>query len=244
MKNYARMTARLAESIGAAAVVGHSWGANVALEMVGSGAFSGPVVLLAPSFSRPDEAMIIRVLDRLARVLGDAPFAVLRRLLRFAVKGGQLPPERLAELVAELQKNDAAFMRRGIHEYLRYLDGHGSVAPRLAAAATPAWVVHGETGDGGITDDERRTLQVHSWIRIVTIPGNSFFTPNEEPALVAALVVDALQAATSASAGDVLSPEPQHGNGREQHGIGQAREPAADHVVPADRVHQGAGPGE
>ena len=71
VENYARLTAELADRLGCTAVLGHSMGANVALEMVGSGAFAGPVVLLAPSFSRQDEAMIIRVLDRLAEVPGE-----------------------------------------------------------------------------------------------------------------------------------------------------------------------------
>ena len=56
----------------------------------------------------------------------------------------------------------------------------------------PAWVVHGERGDGGITDDERRTLEACPRMRVITIPGASYFTPNEEPALVARLVVGAL----------------------------------------------------
>jgi pimeloyl-ACP methyl ester carboxylesterase len=196
VENYARLTAELAERLGCTAVVGHSMGANVALEMAGSGAFTGPVVLLAPSFSRRDEAMVIRVLNRLARVLGRLPYRAMRSMMRFAVKGSPLPRERLAELVAELQKNDPEFMRRGMHRYLQYLDRHGSVAQRLCAAAVPAWVVHGQSGDGGITDEERRTLQAYPWIRIVTIPGGSFFTPNEEPALVAGLVVAALHAST------------------------------------------------
>ena len=199
IENYARMTAELAADLSCDIVVGHSVGANVALEMAGSGAFSGPVVLLAPAFSRQDEAMIIRVLDRLAGVLGPLPFAVMRKLLRFAVKGSPLPPERLAVLVSELQKNDPEFMRRGIHDYLRYLDRYGSVAARLCASAVPAWVVHGESGDGGMTGEERRTLQAYPWIRIVTIPGTSFFTANEEPALVAGLVVQALQAIDAAT---------------------------------------------
>jgi pimeloyl-ACP methyl ester carboxylesterase len=55
----------------------------------------------------------------------------------------------------------------------------------------PAWVVHGERGDGGITDDERRTLEACPRIRVITLPGASYFTPNEEPALVAKLVVEA-----------------------------------------------------
>jgi pimeloyl-ACP methyl ester carboxylesterase len=196
MEHYARLTADLAERLGCTVVVGHSWGANVALEMAGSGAFTGPVVLPAPSFSRRDEAMIIRVVDRLGRAFGWLPFWAMRSIMRFAVKDSPLPPDRLAELVAELQKNDPEFMRRGIHRYLQYLDRHGSVAQRLCAAAVPAWVVPGETGDGGITDEERRTLQAYPWIRIVTIPGGSLFTPNEQPALVAGLVVAALQAST------------------------------------------------
>jgi pimeloyl-ACP methyl ester carboxylesterase len=178
-------------------VVGHSLGANVALEMAASGAFTGPLVLLAPSFSRQDEAMVIRTMDRLAQVVGPLPYAVLRSGMRFAFRGSPLPPERLAVLVAALRRNDPAFMRRGIHSYLRYLDQHGSLARRLATAKVPTWVVHGQTGDGGMTDDERRTLQAYRWIQIVTIPGSSVFTPVEQPALVAGLVVEALQTAGS-----------------------------------------------
>ncbi len=57
----------------------------------------------------------------------------------------------------------------------------------------PAWVVHGERGDGGITDEKRRTLEGCPQISLVTIPGASYFTPNEEPALVAKLVAEALE---------------------------------------------------
>lgn len=56
----------------------------------------------------------------------------------------------------------------------------------------PAWVVHGERGDGGITDRERHILEGCSQMNLITIPGASYFTPNEEPALVAGLVIQAL----------------------------------------------------
>jgi pimeloyl-ACP methyl ester carboxylesterase len=55
----------------------------------------------------------------------------------------------------------------------------------------PAWIVHGERGDGGITDEERRTFQACDQIGVVTIPGASYFTPVEEPALVAKLIKEA-----------------------------------------------------
>src|SRR3954454_16168130 len=46
IENYARITAELATKVGADVVVGFSMGASVALEMVASGSFGGPVVLL------------------------------------------------------------------------------------------------------------------------------------------------------------------------------------------------------
>jgi pimeloyl-ACP methyl ester carboxylesterase len=52
--------------------------------------------------------------------------------------------------------------------------------------------MHGESGDGGVTDEERRTLDACPQISMITIPGASWLTPNEEPALVAKIIVDAL----------------------------------------------------
>ena len=199
IENYARLTSELAAELGVDVIAGHSFGANVALEMAASRGFSGPLVLLAPSFSRADEALAIRIPERLSRVIGDLPFAAMRRMVHLAVKGSPLPPERTKVLVRELQKNDPSIMRQGICRYFDYLDRHGSVSERLGSSAVPAWVVHGESGDGGMTEDERRTLQAYAWIRIVTIPGASWFTPNEEPALVAGLVLDALRATTDAT---------------------------------------------
>ena len=176
-------------------------GANIALEMAGSGAFSGPLVLLAPSFSRQDEAVFFRLLDRLARVLGHLPYAALLKMMGPAMKRMPLPTERREVLATEFRKNDPRVMRRINRCYFGYLDRHGSVASRLCAAHVPAWVVHGERGDGGVTDEERRTLEACPRIRMITIPGASYLTPNEEPGLVAKLVAEALDRAGRLRAG-------------------------------------------
>jgi pimeloyl-ACP methyl ester carboxylesterase len=197
MENYARLTSELADHLGCDAVVGFSLGANVALEMVGSGGFAGPVVLLAPSFSRADEAVFLRILDRLARVFGRLPYKVMLKMVGQVVKDSPLPADRLEALVGELRKNDPRVMRNTIHAYLRYFDHYGSVASRLGESGVPAWVVHGETGDGGITDAERRTLEAFALVTLITIPGGSFFMPNEEPALIAGFVLDALERASA-----------------------------------------------
>jgi hypothetical protein len=73
-----------------------------------------------------------------------------------------------------------------------YLGGHDSPAARLCDAGVPAWVVHAEKGDGGLTDDERRTLDACPNTTVITIPGTSFFLPNEESERIAEIVVEAL----------------------------------------------------
>jgi hypothetical protein len=79
-------------------------GANIALEMAGSGAFSGPLVLLAPSFSRPDEAIFLRVLDRLARVLGHLPFAAMLKLMGPAMNAAARGPPQGARRGASQER--------------------------------------------------------------------------------------------------------------------------------------------
>src|SRR5205085_598926 len=65
IENYARLTTELAREVRADVVVGFSMGASVALEMVATGAFSGPVVLLGISLSAKDEAPFFRAIARL-----------------------------------------------------------------------------------------------------------------------------------------------------------------------------------
>ena len=196
VEEYARTAGALAADLGCDVVIGHSLGANVALEMAAAGAFSGPVVLISPSFSREDESRFPRALDRLSSVFGHAPYALMLKVIGPAMKSG-LPPDRQGELIADLQNNDARFVRRQTRRYLEYLDRHGSLAPRLCASGVPAWVVFGDSDDVGLTDEERTVLEECPSVSLVTISDAGHFTLNLKPAEVADVVLQAL-ARTSA----------------------------------------------
>ena len=103
MESYSSSASRLAADLSCDVVVGHSLGANVALEMVSAGEFSGPVVLLSPSFSRKDESIFPRALDRLSRVFGHLPYALMMKLIGPAFRSS-LPPARREFLVNELKR--------------------------------------------------------------------------------------------------------------------------------------------
>jgi pimeloyl-ACP methyl ester carboxylesterase len=191
-ESYARMTAELAKSAGADVIVGFSMGAQVAYEMVVSGAFAGPVVLLGISLSAPDEPRLFRAIIRLGSVLGTLPAAVLKKGAASMVKRAPLPPERKSELQADFARNSTRDIRRGLQAYLRWLHRDDDRAQRLCEAGVPAWVVHAEKGDGDLTQHERSVLEACPQVRVVTIPGQVFFLPNEVPGRIADVIVQAL----------------------------------------------------
>ena len=196
MDNYARLAGKLAADFRCDAVVGHSLGANVAIEMLAAGHFSGPLILLSPSFSRQDESKFPRALDRISRVLGHLPYAALLKVIGPAMKSS-LPADRSAALIAEMKRNDPRFLQRQTRRYLEYLDHHGSLVSRLCDTGARAWVVFGERDDIGLADDERRELEECPHVAIVTIPNAGHFTLNDEPDRIAELIVEMVSADTA-----------------------------------------------
>jgi pimeloyl-ACP methyl ester carboxylesterase len=197
MESYSSSASRLAADLSCDAVVGHSLGASVAAEMVSAGEFPGPVVLLSPSFSRKDESIFPRALDRLSRVFRHLPYSLMLKLIGPAF-GSSLPPARREFLVSELKRNDPRFVRAHTRSYLAYLDRHGSLAKRFCDAGVRAWVVFGEKDDIGITPEERELLTAAPNVTLVEIADTGHFALNNKPDQIAAIV---LQAVNNAEAG-------------------------------------------
>ncbi|MGW1496427.1 alpha/beta fold hydrolase [Streptomyces sp. NPDC002402] len=189
MENYAALAGALAAERGCDVVVGHSFGANIALEMAAGGHFAGRLVLLSPTFSRPDESKGLAVADRLGQLpgIGTLTWSVFVGLSPRAL-AKSLPVARRDMLVAELKKNDAAFCRRSVRHYFDYLDHHGSLVPRLRDSGAQAWVVRGDGDEIGLTDEERAALEASPGVTMVTIPDATHMVMTDQPARVAELL--------------------------------------------------------
>ena len=192
VENYARLTSQLATEVGADVVVGFSMGASVALEMIASGAFTGPAVLLGISLSAEDEAAFFRAIVRLDRVLGSLPAAALAKGAASMVKRAPVSAERQRELRDDFRKNVPQHNKQVLREYMRWLHRHERPAERLCRTGVLTWIVHAEKGDGGLTDTERRTLEACPHASLVTIPGAVFFLPNEVPERIAEVILEAV----------------------------------------------------
>jgi hypothetical protein len=79
MESYARLAGRLAADLGSAVVVGHSLGANVAIEMAGAGEFRAARPALAELLARGRVQVPAPARDRLSRSrMSQHTFAVGR----------------------------------------------------------------------------------------------------------------------------------------------------------------------
>jgi pimeloyl-ACP methyl ester carboxylesterase len=198
VEHYASLVGDLAAELDADLVVGHSLGANYALEMVAAGYFAGPVVLLSPTFSAEDEEADFRRIARLSRipVIGRVPWIVLPRVIDSSFKG-RLPAHRHDELVAEMKTFDMGFCRRQVVAYFEYLDRRAPLTKRLCDSAVLAWVAFGERDEIGLTDDERRTLESCPHISLVEIPDAAHFIMTDQPAHTVDLILRALATNTA-----------------------------------------------
>ncbi|WP_181139804.1 alpha/beta fold hydrolase [Streptomyces sp. Ru71] len=195
MENYARLLADVAARERCDLVVGHSLGANVALEMAALGLFTGPLVLLSPTFSRGDESTFLTVLDAVGRVplLGPLAWAGMLKVVPRAMRGS-LPPHRAETLSRVMADNDAAVCRRMVREYYAYLARYPSLVPRLCEAGVPTWVVRGEHDEIGLTGGERRGLEACPHVTLVTVPDASHLLLVQKPARIADVVLEAAAA--------------------------------------------------
>ena len=193
----ARRAGELARENACDVVVGFSYGATIALDMVLSGHFQGPVVLLGLSLTTPDESTFFRCVVRVSQKVGRWPMAILFRLMPLMARSAKTSERHKKDLIEDFKQNRAGDAVRVCGEYLDYIAADRNFAADLAASRSPVWVVHAEEkGDGGLTDAERATLEAAPNVTLVTIPGAVFLIPDEAPQRTAAVIADALKQAT------------------------------------------------
>jgi pimeloyl-ACP methyl ester carboxylesterase len=195
MENLARLAGKLAADVGCDAVVGHSMGANIALEMVAAREFSGPVALLEPAFSREDEYTELAILDRIGRVpgLGHLVWVASLKTIGSAMKG-ELPADRHDALVAEMKKSDPRFCQRMVRSYFQYLDRHGSLVPRLCDSGARSLVVFCDRSKVGLTDEERRGLDACPNVTMVAVADSGHMVMTDQPTRTAELILELVSA--------------------------------------------------
>jgi len=153
-----RRAGELAKELGCDVVVGFSHGATVALDMVLSGHFQGPVVLLGISLTTEDEAAFFRAVVRASQKVGRWPMAALLRLMPLMARFAKTTKQHKKELIEDFKQNRAHDAVVACVEYLDYIAEHRDFAAQLAASGNPVWVVTRRKG----TEASRTPSAPHS----------------------------------------------------------------------------------
>lgn len=191
---YAELVEQFAAAESIDLIAGHSFGANVGIEIAARGNFKGELLLLSPSLSREDEEEDLRSLDEASHtpLIGTLVWLGINPTLKKGMRG-RLPEARFDELLAEMKRNPRAANRAQVTGFFEHIAAHGGeVASRLATARSPVWLARGDRDEVGITDAELAILDAAPQVRLKTIPGAAHFSITDRPHAVAELVVDLL----------------------------------------------------
>jgi pimeloyl-ACP methyl ester carboxylesterase len=199
VESHAKLAASLAADLGCDTVLGHSFGANIALEMAAGRHFDGRLILLSPSFSREDEAKALAVMNRIGYVPGVRAVVDAIVFRSFAkLLAGNVPDDRVDVLAAEMAGADRKDVRLTTRRYFEYLDKHGTLAGRLCRSGVSAEVAFGDADDVGLTAAERGALESCATTRLHTVPDCGHMVINQRPEWVAELIGAVLSAGSAA----------------------------------------------
>jgi pimeloyl-ACP methyl ester carboxylesterase len=193
VEEYAELVEGVAATDSLDLVVGHSYFANVAIEVASRGAYGGPVMLLSPCLRSINEERDLRQLDRVSRVpvLGAIAWLAVYPTLKGSMKG-RLPAARLDELVAEMKRNPRSANRQLLGRYFDHLESRGNLSEQIAPATSSVWLVRGDQDEIGFDDEDRERLDQAPNVELKEIPGARHFSMLDAPNAVASLIVEQL----------------------------------------------------
>jgi pimeloyl-ACP methyl ester carboxylesterase len=191
---FAQLVERLAEAEKIDLMVGHSFGANVLIEVAARGTFAGKLLLISPSLDRQAESKDLKSLDGMSRtpLLRSVIWWVTYQMMKSVYAPYIDDPALLAGLVEDGRRIPRDVGRRVLTGYFDHLDRHGSLLPRLATTRVPVAYVRGDRCDIGFTPAHRDGLAACPKISLHEIPGARHFAMVDKPAAVADVMVELL----------------------------------------------------
>jgi len=191
---YAGLVEELAAAEGFALILGHSFAANVLIEVAARGRYRGKLVLVSPSLHRQAETKDLLMLDAMSRkpLLRGIVWWLTYRMMASVFKPYFDDPAALRAAVRDGRRIPRCVGRKILLGYFDHLDSHGDLAVRLLQTAIPVTYVRGTRDDIAFTAADRDTLARSPLIRVREVEGARHFAMIDKPDEVAALLLEAL----------------------------------------------------
>jgi pimeloyl-ACP methyl ester carboxylesterase len=193
IESYAQLYESFAAAQAVDLIVGHSFSANVCIEIAARGNFTGRLMLLSPSLQAGDEEENLRQLYQVGKtpVVGGLVWLWLPTSFKKSFKG-ELPEAHYDELIAEMRRNPRHASRRQVNGFFAHLEEYGSIAGLLTGARATTWLVRGDRDPIQDTDEEVAILQAAPLVERKTVPDAAHFSITDNPAAVNRLIIELL----------------------------------------------------
>ena len=190
---YAELIERLAASERIDLLAGHSLSANILIEVAARNNFTGPIVLLDPCLRHRNEYRSVRLLRRLELIppLARRAYAATTKSFPESMQG-LIRPERLDQIVADMQKTPPEQNRAVINGYFDHLEQYGTLAARLADARGEIHYVRGDAESIGFDREDIQRVVAQENVTTHAVSNSDHFTMLDNPREVAEILVAAL----------------------------------------------------
>lgn len=199
IESYAELYERFAAEQSIDLIVGHSFSANVCIEIAARANFTGPLMLLSPSLQAEDEEEDLRQLYEAGKtpVVGSLVWLWLPTSFKKSFKG-ELPAEHYDELIAEMKRNPRHASRRQVNGFFAHMEKYDGIVVRLAGARSPVWLVRGDRDPIQDTEEEIELLDAAPMVERKTVKDAAHFSITDNAAAVNRLIIELLSEGSQA----------------------------------------------
>ena len=177
-------------------IVGHSFFANVMIEVAARNQYSGPIMLISPSLYREAEGLDTCIMDDMSRIPGIGHLSLWIALQMpeslldsYFTKEKQ---DKIKPIAAEAEKTPPAVARVLLNSFFDYIDKYGNLTDRLLTTHHPVWYVRGDKDNIKFSKDTRKRLNESPLITIKDVPGGMHFIMIDQPHTINRIILEIL----------------------------------------------------
>jgi pimeloyl-ACP methyl ester carboxylesterase len=178
-------------------IVGHSFFANVAIELGARNNYTGKIMLLSPSLYSDAEPFDVRLLDSMTRVpgVGYVSMQITYQMLDtiFEPYLAQENQDKINLLVEEAQKTHQDITRKQLNAFFDHIETYENLTDRLLTANNQIFYVVGTEDNIEFSDADRKKLSENKNITIKDIENGKHFLMIDHPQKINDLIAEFLE---------------------------------------------------
>ena len=177
-------------------IVGHSFFANVMIEVAARNQYSGPIMLISPSLYREAEGSDTRIMENMCRIpgIGYLTVWIVSQMPEslFEPYFKKEKQDKVEAIAAESEKTPPAVARILLNSFFDYIDKYGNLTDPLLTTHQPVWYIRGDKDNIKFSEDDRNRLKKSPLITIKDVPGGMHFIMIDQPHAINRIILGIL----------------------------------------------------